>query len=335
MFRHTMSAIGMACFFVKALKEKGTTPMPGSGRRQTLTAAAILCVLALAVSSASAQLSPAGDGEATAYNSGDDFFSFGTALTSSVPNGESYAGLSSTVIGVPIEGGGIGGTKGTDYLGSEAMIRAGVNTGAATPVSMAWRTRTNLEICGDHVGYTKLNGQFIQPGVGHDTGYGAATAYDSYGNVSDVVEISGIIGSYVLQMSYDDTKLYYEPCSPATTEKNLQEGGFIYLSWFDTQGKGNLPNYDQWINAADNCVAGGNAVTNYQGSFDTFKTEHKVTDSNLAAYLGSWGSDIDANLVWAVLDYNSRFAATPEPATLSLLAVGGLLVLRRRSARAV
>ena len=330
MFRHTMSAIGMACFFVKALKEKGTTPMPGSGRRQTLTAAAILCVLALAVSSANAQLS---GGEATAHNSGNDFFSFGTALTSFVPSDGSYADLASQVVGVEALSG--GGIMGTDYLGSEAMIRAGVKTGAATTASMAWRNRTNLEICGDHVLYTKLNGQFIQPGVGHDTGYGAATAYDSYGNVSDVVEISGIVGSYVLQMSYDDTKLYYEPCSPATTEKNLQEGGFIYLSWFDTQGKGNLPNYDQWINAADNCVAGGNAVTNYQGSFDTFKTEHTVTDSNLAAYLGSWGSDIDANLVWAVLDYNSRFAATPEPATLSLLAVGGLLVLRRRSARAV
>ena len=50
--------------------------------------------------------------------------------------------------------------------------------------------------------------------------------------------------------------------------------------------------------------------------------------------LGNWGVDIEANNVWAVLNYNGEFAV-PEPSTaLSLLAIGTLAVCRRRRKQA-
>jgi hypothetical protein len=51
--------------------------------------------------------------------------------------------------------------------------------------------------------------------------------------------------------------------------------------------------------------------------------------------LGDWGVDIGKYMVWANVDHASTYAAagTPEPATLSLLALGGLAMIRRRRQR--
>ena len=58
---------------------------------------------------------------------------------------------------------------------------------------------------------------------------------------------------------------------------------------------------------------------------------------NLGAYipgtmsaLGNYGVDTTGGVVWAVVNHNSEFAVVPEPAALSLLALGGLALLRRR-----
>ncbi len=49
--------------------------------------------------------------------------------------------------------------------------------------------------------------------------------------------------------------------------------------------------------------------------------------------LGDWGVNMDEDHVWANIDHASTYALAgiPEPATLSLLALGGLAVIRRRS----
>jgi hypothetical protein len=48
--------------------------------------------------------------------------------------------------------------------------------------------------------------------------------------------------------------------------------------------------------------------------------------------LSAFGLDTSNDRVWAVLDHNSVFAsgAIPEPMTLSMLALGGLLIAGRR-----
>jgi len=59
-------------------------------------------------------------------------------------------------------------------------------------------------------------------------------------------------------------------------------------------------------------------------------------NENAADYgIGYCGLDTEENLLWANINHASTYGAggTPEPATLSLLALGGLAVLRRRSHR--
>jgi len=48
--------------------------------------------------------------------------------------------------------------------------------------------------------------------------------------------------------------------------------------------------------------------------------------------LGDWGLDMTGDYVWANIDHASVYApaGVPEPSTLTLLALGGLAVLRRR-----
>lgn len=102
----------------------------------------------------------------------------------------------------------------------------------------------------------------------------------------------------------------------ASTEQRL------YLGWLDG---------GQWTNAVDGNTA--NTATgpmlNYQGSFEEFQAEY---GTNLASYIGAYGVDIEGGTtsVWAVLDHNSDFAVIPEPGTAGLLALGGLIALRRR-----
>ena len=106
----------------------------------------------------------------------------------------------------------------------------------------------------------------------------------------------------------------------------------IYLGYLETNDTGTnyLPGYDTWVNAVDgNSTTGAKAVAFYKGSFDQFVSVHP--DFNLTDYLGTFGSDISNNAVWAVVDHNSEFSAIPEPTTLSLLGCGlAALLLRRR-----
>ena len=124
---------------------------------------------------------------------------------------------------------------------------------------------------------------------------------------SDAFNLSGT-GSdiYVIQINYDDSSLGGLEAEIVADEK-------LRLAWM---------NGGKWVNAVE-------------GNSDGTPT------MNLGAYnpltdfaLGNWGVDIDANNVWAVLNYNGEFAVIPEPGT-GLLAIFGLALLphRRRNLR--
>lgn len=129
-----------------------------------------------------------------------------------------------------------------------------------------------------------------------------STAANDALRLSDVFTLSGTDGDvFVLQLGVSHLD---------STEASS------YLAWFDG---------DHWVNAiADNSILGEYAVQGFMGSFADSEAEATL------AYLGSYGIDLDNNVVWAVLDHNSQFAVIPEPSAILLLAMAlGSLVIRR------
>ena len=133
------------------------------------------------------------------------------------------------------------------------------------------------------------------------------------GLASDVLSLTGIDGDlFVLMMSYN-------PASLPAPEASLAAAGLLLLTVED-------PNpTPHWVNAIDLNHGPNVGAANVQGAWS----------GQLA--LGTWGVDIVANNVWAVLDHNSNFSAsffTPVPESASWM--GGVpllalcLVLRRK-----
>lgn len=269
---------------------------------------------------------------------------YGTAVTWTVGAGGSYAGIDSEITSLsgtaaqvggstargdlsgwwwPITAGDLNNDAGvyTPFLGTNASILAGTNdSGSSTTVSMSWRNRTDIEV--DNRGY---------PGIPLQR---PPTAYDSYGMASDIVQLTGTPGTYVLEIEYAESALVFDDYPNFTkTEATYASNGFLYVGWFEdvsSAGGGNVPT-QEWVNAVDgNSAVGGSAVANFQGSYADFLISGLPNAGDLSATLGSWGVDTTDNTVWAIIDHNSEFGAVPEPASLSLLAVGALLIIRRR-----
>ena len=83
---------------------------------------------------------------------------------------------------------------------------------------------------------------------------------------------------------------------------------------------------DSWMRAVDGNFGG---TPNFVGD-QAFSSDYLV--------LGDYGVDTADNLVWAVVNHNSQFAAVPEPSTFVLLgmaAVSLLIYTRRRGSCAV
>ncbi len=190
----------------------------------------------------------------------------GPALHATVANGGSYAGLASTVNAITnsqLAGSG-------SSLDTTATILAGTNGGSSHDVTMAWRTRTDTE--------TNLL-------------------------ASDVVELVGVTGTFVLQMSYVD---------------GANGGGesSYFLGWYN-------PTHNRWENA----ITGNDA--NLGSGFH-------LGAWNNTYVLGDFGIDTANNVAWAVLDHNSEFAVIPEPLALPgglmLLSIIGVISRRRKQA---
>ena len=120
---------------------------------------------------------------------------------------------------------------------------------------------------------------------------------------SDVVDVHGTATDvFVLQLTYNEAAAI----SLFGSEAN------VILGWLD-------PADGVWKNA----VLGNDGGTpNFVGD----RAYDPLTDF----VLGDYGVDTANNHVWAVLDHNSQFAATPEPTGLALLSLGTLLFAARR-----
>ncbi|MCG3179250.1 MAG: hypothetical protein BIFFINMI_01584 [Phycisphaerae bacterium] len=262
--------------------------------RRTCAGAAALAVLAVIL----AQPAQAAIQSAAADDS-NDMYTFGSAVSEVVSNGASYAGVGSQATST------VNGPGGGPLLGTTVEILAGTNnSGSGATVQFAWRTRTQAET------FTAEGGSPTEPPLLISQGV--------FGLCTDVVEISGVGAGdvFVLQMSYDDYggAIFDEAVEAAN--------GCIHLNWLNPNGGG------EGVAMWENAVLGNNGtnvgVQNYQGSWD---------DAGQPMDLGAWGVDTVNNVIWAVLDHNSQFAAAPEPATMLLLGLGGMGLLARGTRR--
>jgi len=81
-----------------------------------------------------------------------------------------------------------------------------------------------------------------------------------------------------------------------------------------------------WEDASGAWILAGNEANNAKNALAQFVLGQPTTN------LGDWGLDMEGNYTWANIDHASTYGvgATPEPASLVLLALGGLALLWRR-----
>lgn len=116
---------------------------------------------------------------------------------------------------------------------------------------------------------------------------------------SDVIKLTGTVDDvFVLQVSYD----------PTITNAALALGQSIGGNWYTA------------------------ASENYSGTPDDVGAAPWSSEYQT---LGEYGYDPSADVAWAVIDHSGTFAVlvVPEPASISILAIGAVGLLRRRRLR--
>lgn len=260
---------------------------------------------------------------------------FGPAVLWARGAGFSYSGIGTTVLGTTLA---VGTTTTTPIIGtarpqfgSSAWIRAG-RASADTTVSMEWRTPTQLEMYGSSTSSEMPGG-----GPLPDSG-----PWNTLG--SDVLRISGIAATgaidmmgrlptdpYTLELTFDPNIIvasYQNYSTLGYTIADIISLGELQLGYFD-------PISGVWSKEINVISAGGQQVENFQGTWDAFAAATGASDSNLSAFVGSWGIVLDEadptnSRIWAVLDHTSEYAVVPAPGAFALLCAAGLLGSRRR-----
>ncbi|MFI5381638.1 MAG: PEP-CTERM sorting domain-containing protein [Tepidisphaerales bacterium] len=128
--------------------------------------------------------------------------------------------------------------------------------------------------------------------------------------ISEVLDLTGTDSNLiVLQMSYSQDGFVN-----AQAELDAAMNGWIQIvSWDSTNSK--------WVPTVDLNSTPGGSLQLPLGPWNGDLT------------LGHFGVDIDANIAWAVIDHNSRFAVVPEPSMLGILALSTLSLITRRHRR--
>jgi hypothetical protein len=178
-------------------------------------------------------------------------------------------------------------------LPSTATILAGTAS-VSTTVSMAWRTAAANPQTGVP--------ESLVSGVVDLSGSGVVDGQTKDGSVHT--------DTFVLQISYDPQAV---TARIRLGELAAAQAGLIQMDYFDL-GPGALDGAagDPWKPA----------VLGNFGSDDNHFAGVGAWDGDLT--LGDWGVNFESHAVWAVLDHNSEFAATPESGTLVLLGAAAI-----------
>jgi autotransporter-associated beta strand protein len=238
-------------------------------------------------------------GKASA-GSGNDRAAFGPAMMGqgqpSRP-GRDYAGLASKTMASPWHQDG-------RTLGTEAIIREGRDTSGLHTVSMEWRQRWDD---GQILETAFLTSDVVRlTGMDTDTG---GTAWPEDRHPSD---------PFVLEMTYTDPG------------RSGEEHSLLYLNLGDDHGLGGIGSAADCWKLATEGIFGGALQDGLHTSWDEFRKGHPEPLAELVGYWGWLEDGPDSGRAWAVIDFNNPQLSTPEPATLSLLALGGLMTLRCR-----
>lgn len=155
--------------------------------------------------------------------------------------------------------------------------------------------------------------------------------------VSDIVNLTGLDGvMQVVQLGYDASGAIGEDGAQLLWRYDYTgEGGSAQVAWINAVlGNSNITDLDLTLGTLSLAGTGPLSIqdylegTRFEGSYDEYLVENNLTNPQL----GTWGFDLDADKVWAVIDHNSSFAVSvPEPSSSFLVLLGvACLTLRRK-----